>query len=49
MIKMLGDTVCGLHRVQGDEKRGFPGLASKPRSTISPSLASMSVATGFPV
>jgi hypothetical protein len=25
MIEMLGDVVCGLHRVCGDEKRGFLG------------------------
>jgi hypothetical protein len=23
MIKMSGDTVCGLHRARGDEERGF--------------------------
>jgi hypothetical protein len=34
-IGRSGDTVCGLHRAQGDEERGFLGLASKPRSTIS--------------
>jgi hypothetical protein len=39
--------VCGLHHAQEDEERGFLGLASKPRSTISPSLASKSVASGF--
>jgi hypothetical protein len=27
-----GDAVCSLHRAQGDEERGFLGLASKPRS-----------------
>jgi hypothetical protein len=32
-IKRSGDTVCGLHRAQGDKERGFVGLASKPRST----------------
>jgi hypothetical protein len=35
--------VCSLHRAQGDEEHGFLGLASKPRSTISPSLASKPV------
>jgi hypothetical protein len=39
MIEGSGDTVCGLHRAQGDEERGFFGLVSKPRSTVSPSLA----------
>jgi hypothetical protein len=37
--------VCGLHHVQGDEEHGFLGLASKSRSTVSPSLASKPVAT----
>jgi hypothetical protein len=31
MVKhRLGDVVCGLHRAQGDEERGFLSLASKP-------------------
>jgi hypothetical protein len=34
MIERLGDAVCGLHRAQGDEERGFLGLASKPWSTV---------------
>jgi hypothetical protein len=34
MIERSGDTVCGLHRAQGDEDREFLGLASKPRSTV---------------
>jgi hypothetical protein len=33
-IRRSGDTVCGLHRSQGDEVRGFLGLASKPRSMV---------------
>jgi hypothetical protein len=37
--------MCGLHCAQGDEERDFFGLTSKPRSTISPSLALKSVAT----
>jgi hypothetical protein len=45
MIERLGDAVCGLHHVEGDEERGLIGLASKPRSTVSPGLASKSVAT----
>jgi hypothetical protein len=39
MIERSGDAVCGLHRTQGDKERGFLGLASKRRSTISPGLA----------
>jgi hypothetical protein len=31
--------MCGLHHAQGDEERAFLGLASKPRSTVSPGLA----------
>jgi hypothetical protein len=34
MIERLGDTVCGLHRTQGGEERGFLGLASKPVATV---------------
>jgi hypothetical protein len=44
-IGRSGDIVCGLHHAQGDEERGFLGLASKPRLTVSPSLASKPVAT----
>jgi hypothetical protein len=29
-----GGAVCNLHRARGDEKRGFLGCASKPRSTV---------------
>jgi hypothetical protein len=43
MIERSGDAVCGWHRAQGDEERGFLGLASKPRSTVSPGLASKPV------
>jgi hypothetical protein len=32
MIGRSDDAVCGLHHAQGDEERGFLGLASKPRS-----------------
>jgi hypothetical protein len=39
--------VCGLHHAQAGVERGFLGLASKPRSTVSPSLASTLVALGF--
>jgi hypothetical protein len=44
-IKRPGDTVCDLHRAQGDEEHGFFGLASKSRSMISPDLTSKPVAT----
>jgi hypothetical protein len=44
-IERLSDAVCSLHRAQGDEECGFLGLASKPRSTVSPGLASKPVAT----
>jgi hypothetical protein len=45
MIKRLSDVACGLHHAQGDEELRFLGLASKPRSTVSPNLASKLVAT----
>jgi hypothetical protein len=41
------DTVCGLHRAQGDEECGFLGLDSRLKSMVSPSLASKPVASGF--
>jgi hypothetical protein len=44
-IKRLGDIVCGLYCVQGDEERVFLGLASTPRSTVSPGLTSKPVVT----
>jgi hypothetical protein len=37
--------VYDLHCAQGDEEQKFLGLASKPRSTVSPGFASKSVAT----
>jgi hypothetical protein len=36
--------MCGLHHAQGDEEHRFLGSASKPRSTVSPSLALKPVA-----
>jgi hypothetical protein len=48
-IERSGDAMCGLHRAQGDEEHEFLGLASKPRSTVSPGLASKLVASSFPV
>jgi hypothetical protein len=43
-IERSGDDMCGLHRAQGDNGRGFLSLASKSRSTVSPGLASKPVA-----
>jgi hypothetical protein len=48
-IEWLGDAMCGLHRPQGDEEHGFLGSASKPKSTVSPGLASKPVAMVFVV
>jgi hypothetical protein len=48
-IERSDDAMCGLHRAQGDEEHGFPGLSSKPRLTISPSLALKPVALAFMV
>jgi hypothetical protein len=48
-IEVSGDAVCGLHHAQGDEEREFLDLASKPKLTVSPILASKPVALGFPV
>jgi hypothetical protein len=42
-----GDAMCGLHLAQGDEEHGFLGFPSKPRSVVSPDLASKAVAMGF--
>jgi hypothetical protein len=47
-IGRLGDAVCSLHRAQEDEEHVFLGLASKPRSMVSPSLASKPVVTVSP-
>jgi hypothetical protein len=58
-IEMSDDAVHRLHRARGDEKRGFLGSASKPRSTVylwfglkttrtvSLGLASKPVSAGF--
>jgi hypothetical protein len=45
MIERSGDTVCDLHRAQGDEKHEFLGLASQQRSTIFSIWTSKPVAT----
>jgi hypothetical protein len=45
MIERLGDTVFSMYHAQGDEECEFLGLTSKPRLTVSPSLASKPVAT----
>jgi hypothetical protein len=42
-IERSGDTVCGQHHAQGDQERVFFGLVSKPRSMVSPGLASKPV------
>jgi hypothetical protein len=44
-IERSSEVVYDLHYAQGDEEREFFGLASKPRSMVSPSLASKMVAT----
>ncbi len=44
-IKRSGDAVYGLHCAQGDEKRRFLSLTSKPWSTVCPGLASKSMTT----
>jgi hypothetical protein len=46
-IERSGDIVCGLHHARGDDESMFLGLASKSRSTVSPSLASKLVSSGF--
>jgi hypothetical protein len=44
MIERSGGAMCSQHHAQGDEEREFLSLASKPRSMVSPSLASKPVA-----
>jgi hypothetical protein len=44
-IERSSDVVGGLDCAQGDEESGFLGLASKPRSMVSPGLASKPMAT----
>jgi hypothetical protein len=34
-IRRSGNVVCGLHHAQGNEERGFLGLTSNPRSSVS--------------
>jgi hypothetical protein len=46
-IERSGDALCGIYHAQGDEECGFLGLASKPRLTVSPELASKPVASSF--
>jgi hypothetical protein len=48
-VKRSCDAVCDLYCAQGDEEREFLGLASKPRSTVSLSLASKLMTSCFPV
>jgi hypothetical protein len=42
-IERSGDAVCSLHHTQGDEEHMFLGSSSKPRSIVSPGLASKPV------
>jgi hypothetical protein len=39
MIVRSGDAVCDLPHAQGDKECGFLGLASRPRTMVSPGLA----------
>jgi hypothetical protein len=48
-IERSGNAMCGLHHARADEEHGFLGLASKPRSAVSPGLASKPMATVFVV
>jgi hypothetical protein len=43
MIKRSGGVVYSPHCAQGDDELEFLGLTSKPRSTVSPALASKPV------
>jgi hypothetical protein len=43
-IQRSRDAMCGLHHAQGDEEHVFLDSASKPRSTVSPSLTSKPLA-----
>jgi hypothetical protein len=43
-IERSGDAMCGLYYAQGDEECGFLGSALKPRSIVSPVLASKPMA-----
>jgi hypothetical protein len=45
MIERSGDTMFGLHCALGDKEREFLSLSSKPRSSVSLSLASKPLAT----
>jgi hypothetical protein len=47
MIERSCDTVYGLHHAQEDEEHEFLGLASKPRSMVSPDLTSKPMAMIF--
>jgi hypothetical protein len=47
-IKGSGDAGCGLNHAQGDVEPGFLGSTPKPRSTVSPSLASKMVLVVWP-
>jgi hypothetical protein len=49
MIERSGDAMCGLHYAQGDKECRFLCSASKPRSIVSPGLASKPMATDLVV
>jgi hypothetical protein len=49
MVERSGDAMCGLHRIQGDEERGFLGLDSKPRSTVCQWFVLKTSGSGFSV
>jgi hypothetical protein len=47
MIEGSGDAVCDLYRAQGDEERGFLGLASKSRSMVCQWFSLKTTGSGF--
>jgi hypothetical protein len=49
MIERSGDAMCSLPCARGDKELEFLGLASKPRSTVSPGFTSKLLATVFVV
>jgi hypothetical protein len=48
-IERSDDAVCGLYRAQGDDERGFPGLASNPRLTVCQWFGLKTTRAGFPI
>jgi hypothetical protein len=47
MIERSSDTLCGLHRAQGDEEHGFLSLDSKLRSMVCQLFDLKTTRTGF--